>query len=401
MTDRHDAYAAFRSRDFPLLLSANFLANVGMQMVSVAVSWDLWLQTRSAIVLGNVGFVQVTPFILFALFAGHFADRYDRRRVMLVTQTLLLAASVLLALGTRSVALIYSSLFLLQMARAFQGPARQAMLPGIVPPGALSNAIAWQSSAHEISSISGPAVAGILIAAVGSGTVYAVQLVCAVLSLGCVWFLRYRAAEVGRAAPTDRRSLLEGIRYVWRNRLVLAAISLDLFAVLFGGATALLPIFAVDILHTGPRGLGWLRAASSVGAILMAFLQAHSRPIHKAGRALLWAVVGFGAATVAFGLSRSFWLSLAMMMVVGGLDNISVVLRQTLVQKKTPDAVRGRVLAVNNIFISCSNQVGAAESGWTAAWFGAVPSVVGGGIATILIVAGFALGSRQLRQWEE
>lgn len=401
MNDRHDAYAAFRSRDFRLLLSANFLANVGMQMVSVAVSWDLWLQTRSAIVLGNVGFVQVTPFILFALFAGHFADRYDRRRVMLVTQTLLVAASVLLAFGTRSVALIYSCLFLLQMARAFQGPSRQAMLPGIVSPAALSNAIAWQSSAHEISSIGGPGVAGILIAAVGSGTVYRVQLVCAALSLACVWLLRYRAVEAGRAAPTDRQSLLEGIRYVWRNRLVLAAISLDLFAVLFGGATALLPIFAVDILHAGPRGLGWLRAASSVGAILMAFLQAHSRPIRKAGRALLWAVVGFGAATVAFGLSRSFWLSMAMMMVVGGLDNISVVLRQTLVQKKTPDEVRGRVLAVNSIFISCSNQVGAAESGWTAAWFGAVPSVVGGGIATILIVAGFALGSTQLRQWEE
>ena len=400
MSQRHDPYAAFRSRDFPLLLGANFLATLGMQMLSVAVSWDLWLQTRSAIVLGNVGFVQVAPFLLFALFAGHAADRYDRRRVMLVTQALLLAASVLLAFGPRSVALIYSCLFLLQMARAFQNPARQAMVPEIVSLDVLSNAIAWQSSTFEISSISGPAVAGILIAAVGSGAVYMVQLACAALSLVGIWLLRYRSTGESKAAP-DRRSLLEGIRYVMHNRLVLAAISLDLFAVLFGGATALLPIYAVDILHAGARGLGWLRAASSIGAIGMAFLQAHSRPIHKAGHTLLWAVAGFGAATVAFGFSRSFWLSMATMVIVGGLDNISVVLRQTLVQKKTPDEVRGRVLAVNNIFISCSNQIGAAESGWTAAWFGAVPSVVGGGIATMLIVAGFAVSSVQLRRWRE
>jgi MFS family permease len=396
-----DAYASFRFRDFRLLLIGSFLANFGLQMLSVAVSWDLYMKTRSAVVLGNVGFVQVAPFLLFALFAGHFADRYDRRRVMLATQVLLLAASALLAFASRSVALIYACLFLTQMARAFQGPARQAMVPQMVPPGVLSNAIAWQSSAHEIASVTGPALAGILVAAAGSRAVYLIQVGCAALTLGCVWMMRYRGEGKREDAPLEGRSLLEGLRFVRRSRLVLPAISLDLFAVLFGGATALMPIFAVDILHAGARGLGLLRAASSVGAILMAFLQAHSGPLRRSGVVLLWSVAGFGAATVVFGFSRSLWLSVAMLMLLGALDNVSVVLRQSLVQKKTPDAVRGRVLAVNSIFISCSNQFGAVESGWTAAWFGAVPSVVGGGVATMLIVAAFAVASRELREWTQ
>jgi MFS family permease len=307
----------------------------------------------------------------------------------------------LLAFAARSVTLIYTCLFLIQMARALQGPARQAMVPQIVPLEALSNAIAWHTSAFEIASVSGPALAGILVAAVGSATVYVMQVVCAVLTLVCVWMLRYRGEGRDGEAGVEGRPLLEGLRFVWRSKLVLPAISLDLFAVLFGGATALLPIFAVDILHTGARGLGWLRAASSIGAIAMAFGQAHAGPMRRSGLVLLWSVAGFGAATVVFGVSHSMWLSLVMLMTLGALDNVSVVLRQSLVQKKTPDAVRGRVLAVNSIFISCSNQLGAVESGWTAAWFGAVPSVVGGGVATVLIVAAFAIGSKQLRRWTE
>jgi MFS family permease len=343
----------------------------------------------------------VAPFLLFALFAGHVADRYDRRRVMLATQVLLLSASVLLAFASRSVALIYACLFLIQMARALQGPARQAMVPQIVPAHALSNAIAWHTSAFEIASVTGPALAGILVAAAGSRAVYLIQVGCAGLTLASVWMMRYRGEGKRADAPREGQPLLEGLRFVRRSRLVLPAISLDLFAVLFGGATALLPIFAVDILHAGARGLGWLRAASSIGAILMAFLQAHPGPFRRSGLVLLWSVAGFGASTGVFGFSRSLWLSFAMLMAVGALDNVSVVLRQSLVQKKTPDAVRGRVLAVNSIFISCSNQLGAVESGWTAAWFGAVPSVVGGGLATVLIVAAFAAGSRELREWTE
>jgi MFS family permease len=396
-----DAYASFRSRDFRLLLFGNFVATLGLQMLSVAVSWDLYVETKSAIVLGNVGLVQVAPFVIFALLAGHFADRHDRRRIMLLTQLLLMAASALLAAGSRSVGLIYSCLFLTAIARAFQGPARAAVLPHVVAPGLLHNAITWSSSAQEIASVSGPAVAGLLLASVGSKTVYVAQLFCTLTTLICFWFVTPRV-EAGPARPAPSgKDLLEGVRFVWRDKLILPSISLDLFAVLFGGATALLPIFAVEILHTDARGLGWLRAAPSIGAVAMALLLSHSPRIKEAGRTLLWTVAGYGAATIVFGLSRWLWLSFAMLVLTGVFDNVSVVLRNSLVQTKTPDHVKGRVLAVNNIFISCSNQLGAVESGWTAAWFGAVFSVVGGGVATILIVASFAAGSAALRRWRQ
>jgi MFS family permease len=384
-----------------LLLAGLFLSNFGMQMLSVAVSWDLYLQTKSALVLGNVGFVQVAPFILFALFAGHVADRYDRRRTMLLTQLLFLAASLLLVAGSQSVTLIYSCLFLTAFGRAFQWPARQALLPHIVTAETLNNAITWNSSVQEISSVSGPAIAGILLATAGSRTVYLIQAVCAFFTLLCYLGLRYRSKPVVNAPAPTAKSLLEGMHFVRDNKLILSAISLDLFAVLFGGATALLPIYAADILHAGASGLGWLRAAPSVGSVTMAIVTAHMPRIHRAGKALLWAVAGFGAATIVFGLSRWLPLSLAMLVLVGAFDNVSVVLRQSLLQTKTPDYVRGRVLAFSSIFISSSNQLGAVESGWTAAWFGTVPSVAGGGVATILVVAICALLSDQLRRWRQ
>ncbi len=396
-----DAYASFRSRDYRFLLAGSFLSSFGLQMLSVAVSWDLYITTRSAIALGNVGLVQVTPFLLFALFAGHFADRHDRRRIMLLTQLLLLSACVLLVLNSGSVPIIYGCLFLTATARTFQGPARMAVLPQVVPADTLRNAITWNSSANEIASVGGPAVAGILLAAAGSRTVYLVQIGCAILTLACFYSLRIRADGAREVSTPTGKSVLEGVRFVWRDKLILSAMSLDLFSVLFGGATALLPIYAVEILHTGARGLGWLRAAPSIGAVAMALTQTHFLRVHHAGRALLWSVAGFGAATVAFGLSRSLLLSFVMLVITGALDNISVVLRNSLVQTATPDRLRGRVLAVNNIFISCSNQLGAVESGWTAAWFGPVPSVVAGGMATLLIVAAFASQSSALRKWRQ
>jgi MFS family permease len=404
-----DPYASFRSRDFRFLLGGNLLSGFGLQMLSVAVSWDLYLQTRSAVVLGNVGFVQVAPFLLFALPAGHFADRHDRRRIMIVTQILLMGSSALLLTTSHSVALIYTCLFLTALSRAFQAPARVASLPNVVPPDLLRNAITWNSSALELATVSGPAIAGVLLASAGSRTVYAVQFVCATLTLICYQFVRLRTAPRSepKNPPTSEPpapandEVVEGIRFVWQDKLILSAISLDLFAVLFGGATALLPIYAVEILHTGARGLGWLRAAPSIGAISMALLQSHSPRARPAGKVLLWAVAGFGGATIIFGFSRFLWLSLVMLAITGACDNISVVLRQSLVQSHTPDWLKGRVLAVQNIFISCSNQLGAVESGWTAAWFGAVTSVVGGGVATILIVTGFAAGAAALRRWRQ
>lgn len=370
-------------------------------MLSVAVAWDLYLQTRSAMILGNVGLVQVTPFLVFALAAGHVADRYDRRRVMIAAQLLLLAASVLLASAAASVFTIYTCLLFMATARAFQGPARQALLPHVVPIESLGTAITWNSSAQEIATVGGPALAGLLIASTSSRVVYFVQVFCAVVALFLFRSIQFRSQPHDGRSTLTAHSFLDGLRFVRGNKLILSALSLDLFAVLFGGATALLPIYAVDILHAGARGLGWLRAAPSFGAITMALTLAHSVRIRRAGRALLFAVAGFGAAMAIFGLSRSLLLSLVMLFLTGMFDNVSVVLRQSLVQTKTPDHVRGRVLAVNNIFISCSNQFGAVESGWTASWFGAVASVVAGGFATILVVAGFAAGSESLRQWEQ
>jgi len=396
-----DAYSSFRLRDYRFLLTGAFLSNFGLQMLSVAVGWDLYTRTRSALVLGNVGLVQVAPFLLLALFAGHVADRHDRRMVMVLTQALYLAASLLLLFSFQSVFIIYSCLLLTAIARALQGPARGAILPRIVPREALSNAITWNSSAQEIANVSGPALAGFLVALAGSRVVYATQCVCALLTLLCFVSLRSVPPDESHSAGRDAQSLLEGLRFLFGNKLILSAVTLDLFAVLFGGATALLPIFALDILHEGPRALGWLRAAPSVGAVLMAVTLAHARKIERAGLALIVAVTGFGIATIGFGLSRNLWLSLAMLMLTGVFDNVSVVLRHSLVQTRTPDRLRGRVLAVNNIFISCSNQLGAVESGWTAAWLGASPSVWAGGLATLAVVGICTAVSPALREWRQ
>ena len=380
-------------------MAGNALSTFSMQMLWVAVSWDLYQTTHSPIVLGNVGLVQVAPFFFFALFAGHVADRYNRRNVVLTTQAAFLAASLVLAVGPRSVPLIYSCLFLHATSRAFQGPSRLAVLPLVVPIEHIGNAIAWNSSAQEVASVSGPALAGILLAAKGSRAVYGVQAACAAGALICYVLMKFRHER--KDAPIETKDIAEGVRFVWKDTLILSAISLDMFAVLFGGATALLPIFAVDILHGGAHALGWLRAAPSVGAVAMALVIAHAPRIHHAGKTLLAAVAGYGLTTIAFGFSRSLWLSFFLLVLTGMFDNVSVVLRHSLVQTETPDRVRGRVLAVNNIFISCSNQLGAVESGLTAAWFGAVNSVVLGGMATLAIVAGFAAGSKRLRKWRQ
>ena len=391
-----DAYAAFRYRDYRLLLAANAFSNLGLQMLSVAVSWDLYLQTHSARVLGNVGAVQVAPSFAFAILAGHIADRYSRRLIMLVAQSLAVVASGLLLAGFHGVAGIYFCLFLTAVTRTFQWPIRLAVLPDIVPPEALSNAITWNTTLFETASVSGPALAGILLAVAGSRVVYMVQAACALIVLFCFSLLQFR-----RRHAVQTGSALEGLRFIRDNKLILSAVSLDLFAFLFGGATALLPIYAVDILHAGPRALGWLRASPSLGAILMAVTMAHSPRIRRAGPVLLWSVAGFGLATVGFGLSRSIWLSCAMLALTGAFDNVSVVLRQSVLQTRTPDFVRGRVMAVNSIFINCSNSLGAIESGLTAAWFGPVFSVAGGGVAAILVVVTCALVSPALRAWEQ
>jgi MFS family permease len=297
--------------------------------------------------------------------------------------------------------LIYACLFLSGLARAFQGPARSALMPQLVPPRTFSNAVSWNVSGFELSSMIGPALAGWLIYLFGGVTpVY----LFAGLGSG-IYFLmlatltkRSYAAEA-KATQTDLKTLAAGFKYVWNTRLLLAAISLDMFAVLFGGAVALLPVYAKDILGVGPAGFGALQAAPSIGAITMALLTTHLPPLKRAGRALLWAVAGFGLATIAFGLSRNFWLSLAMLFLTGAFDNISVVIRHTLATILTPDEMRGRVSAVNGMFISASNELGRFESGGVAALFGPIFSVVSGGVGALVVVATVALSSPQLRRF--
>ena len=395
------AYAAFKSRNYRFLLAGIVLSMLSQQMLSVVVAWDLYQARHSPLVLGNVGLVQIIPVLLFTFAAGHVADRYDRRRTLLLTQMVIAGAGFILAFAGagRSVALIYGCLFLGASARAFQWPASSSVLPNVVHPEHLSNAISWNGAGREMATVTGPAVAGLLLAWLGSSAVYLVQAACTLLTLICFVALRTPPMAVGKNGRGGLKQISEGLRFVYREKLLLSALSLDLLAVFFGGATALLPIYADSILHIGARGLGWLRAAPAIGAGGTAFLLAHRPQIKRAGAVLLAVVAGFGAATIAFAVSTSAWLSFAMLAATGALDSVSVVLRTFLVHSRTPDHLRGRVNAVNALFISCSNQWGAVESGIAAAWLGTVPSVVFGGAATIIVVAAIAALSRSLRVW--
>jgi MFS family permease len=388
MAEGHDPYAALRHANFRRLLAGTILAAISREMQRVAVGWELYQRTGSAAALGYVGLVQVLPVIVLALPAGQAADRYNRKLLLMGGQVLVACASLgiaALSYFNGPVPLFYVFLLLAGVAQAFNMPTRWALLAQVVPSPTLANAVTWNSSGIQLSLAIGPALGGLVIAGVDASAANLLSAVGALLAAGLVFGIRPQSSERSREPPS-LASLLAGVAFVRRTKLILATITLDLFAVLFGGATALLPIFAKDILEVGPAGLGWLSAAPPLGAVLMALILAHGPPLRRAGPALLWAVSGFGVATIVFGLSENFWLSFAMLALTGALDNISVVVRGTLVQVLTPDAMRGRVSAVNAIFISSSNQLGAFESGITADWFGPVWSVVGGGLATLAVV---------------
>jgi MFS family permease len=399
MPEGHDAYAAFRHRDYRLLLAGSVLASVATEMRSVAVGWELYQRTESAKDLGFVGLVQFLPVFLLALPAGHVADHFSRKGLLIAAQGLGALTSLGLAALSYAegpVPLIYLCMLLAGVSQAFSAPARWALMPLVVPESALGNAITWNSSGWQIAAMLGPALGGLVIAATGAAApAYLLSALCPLVSTALVAGIHTHPVS-RRLGSITLRSFLAGVQFVWKTKLILATITLDLFAVLLGGATALLPVFARDILDVGPSGLGWLRAAPALGALLMAVVLAHRPPLRRAGPALLLSVAGFGMAWVVFGLSRSFFLSFAMLAVTGALDNVSVVVRGTLVQVLTPDAMRGRVSAVNSVFIGSSNELGAFESGMTADWFGTVASVVGGGIGTVLVVIAVALGWPQV-----
>jgi MFS family permease len=396
----HRSTSALRWRDFRLLFAGNMVSTVGLQMQSTAVGWELYDRTRSAYALGFVGLVALVPLLALALPAGHLVDTHDRRRVLIAAQALFVASSIGLALVSwwqAPLVAFYGCILLTGIARSFQAPARTALLPTLVPTDVLANAVTWNSGGWQLAAVVGPAAGGALIAAAGGPIpVYLLAAATGIVFLLMAMAIRLRAAE----RVLDRMTLaalVAGVRFVARSKLILATITLDLFAVLLGGATTLLPVYARDILHVGPAGLGWLDAAPALGAVLVAVALAVLPPLRHAGRTLLWAVFGFGAGTVVFGLSRSFALSLATLVAIGGLDMVSVVVRGTLVPLLTPDDMRGRVGAITSLFIGTSNQMGGFESGVVAGAFGPVFSVVSGGIGTLLVVIAIAWYWPELR----
>jgi len=432
---RHDPYAAFRSRGFRFFTTGNLLSIIGRQMLAVAVEWEIYRRTHSATALGLVGFVFAIPIVGFSLPAGHLADRISRKHIILVSQILSAIASALLALVSwqhlaipqirilsacnheltaiagvfeqhqqtfhfddASIPLIYLLLFVGAIARTFSWAARSSFFPTLVPRDTFSNAVTWNNSVFQIGSVIGPALSGFVVAHRGFPVVYTIDAITSFLFF--LLALPIPRAKQMRSLKKEStwRSLAAGAKFVFSKKVILATITLDLFAVLLGGAVALLPIFADQILHCGPVGLGWMRAAPAIGAFAMALIVAYLPPMREAGKTLLWCVTGFGIATIIFGLSKALWLSLSMLFIAGALDSVSVIIRGSIVQLVTSDEMRGRVSAVNNIFIGTSNEFGALESGLTAALFGPVISVVGGGIGTILAVIGSAFKWPEIRK---
>lgn len=393
------AGAAFSSRNFRRYQAARLIAIVGAEAQSVAVAWQIYQLTHNAFLLGCTGLALFLPGIFFVLPAGHAADRYDRQRIIVtcyVLQALCTGALLYLSLtGVRHVLAIFAILFCIGAGRAFSGPASSAIQPQLVPQGAFVNAMTWGSAIFQIANISGPAVGGLLFTVTltgalqrwtGAPIVYALTMVCMLTFVVLVSTLRPRKEQTSNKAFSFQ-GMLEGALYVRRARLLLGSISLDMFAVLLGGAVSLMPIFAQDILHAGPRGLGILRAAPALGALCTSITLAR-RPIrHNAGKLMLVAVGVFGLATVLFGLSKSLPLSLFALFFIGASDNISVIIRQTILQLGTPPAMRGRVSAINWLFLGASNEFGEFESGLTAQWFGAVRAVVVGGIGSVLVTS--------------
>ncbi|MDQ6860890.1 MAG: MFS transporter, partial [Verrucomicrobiota bacterium] len=402
---RHDPYAAFRVAAFSFYSLGNLISVIGRQMLIVAVEWEMYQRTHSATALGLVGLSIAVPVVLLSLPAGHLADRYNRKYIILISQAISAICSLGLALiswqhlaipswriirggnsaltavahvferhatyhfDDLSVPIIYLLLLVAASGRTFGWAARSAYFPTLVPRDIFANAVTWNSSMFQVGSIIGPALAGFLLVRTNFHFIYVIDAVCAMSFFALVLPIA-RVEQAKRVGESARESLKEGLRFLVSRKVILATITLDMVAVFFGGATALLPIYADQILHSGPLALGWMRGAPGVGGFVMAIVIAYLPPMRKAGKTLLWCVAGFGVATIAFGLSRSLWLSIAMLFMTGVFDSVSVVIRHTIIQLLTPDEMRGRISAVNNIFIGTSNELGALESGLTAALFG-------------------------------
>ena len=387
----HDPYAPFRHRDYRLFIGMVLIASLAQQSLGVAVGWDIYERTGSALALGWIGLVQFIPVLAFFLPAGQLADRHDRRRVVAASLVLWVAASALLvfvAWRALPAVWIYVAIAVVGMSTVLNRAGRDALLSQLVPAETLAQGVMWNSTVFQTASVAGPALAGVLIALGGSAiTVYGFNLAAMLVAMALALSIRRRPIT-RHTRPSTWADVFGGLAHVWRTKVILGLITVDLFAVLLGGATALMPIFAKDILHVGPAGLGWLAAGPAIGAVIIATATARGwRRTSHAGQTFLWAVAVFGLATIVFGLSRWFWLSMLALVVLGAADNVGAVIRQTAVQLYTPDQLRGRVAAVNRVFISSSNELGAVESGLLASLTNPVFAVAAGGVATLMIAA--------------
>lgn len=402
-----DAYAALRIKDFRLFIYARIILTMAVQMQSVIVGWQVYHLTHDPLSLGLIGLAEVIPFFCVALFAGHVADIVNRKKIILVTNFIYFLCAVSLMILTTylsnmltlfGVMPIYIIILITGLARGFMWPAQSAFAAQLVPKELYGNAATWNSVAWQTAEVSGPAIGGLICGFYGMGLAYFTVMCFSAFGLSMFLFIKKRAMPEKLLKETIFQSLTAGIKFVFSNQMILSAISLDMFAVFFGGAICVLPIFADQILHTGPKGLGFLRAAPAVGAVIMSLAQAHWPPFKHAGRNLLIGVFGFGVTIILFALTTNFFVALVILMLGGMFDNISVVIRGTIIQMFTPDEMRGRVSAVNSLFIGSSNELGSFESGVAAKLLGLIPSVIFGGSMTLVVVAAVRKFAPKLRK---
>ena len=405
--NKKDAYAAIKIFDYRRFILARFLLTFAIHMQSVIVGWQIYELTHDALSLGMIGLAEAIPFLSVALFAGHVADTVNRKKIILVTNIIYVVCAIALflistqfhiALAKFGVFPIYIIIFITGLARGFMSPATSAFAAQLIPKELFGNASTWNSVAWQTAEISGPAIGGLVYGFWGVGAAYSLVIIFSLVG----WFFFSSVKNKPMPEKTKEepisKSLTAGLKFVFSNQIILGSISLDMFAVFFGGAVAVLPIFADQILHVGAQGLGFLRAAPAVGAVLMSFIQAHNPPFKNAGRNLIISVFLFGLCIIAFAIARNFYLVLFVLFLSGAVDNISVIIRHTIIQTYTPDEMRGRVSSVNGIFIGSSNELGSFESGVAAKLLGLIPSVIFGGSMTLIVATVTSFIAPKLRR---